>query len=148
MEKYSIDKASAARVQPYEDVIEDSGEGKTLPVKTLSGSWLRSMLLTVETRGIQRVTEEERQQNTSKVWNACTFWYDSPTPKPSNMSDKNRLSANMAVATLNVGSIGGAMGLSFWDCFAIIVVVNIVSCMIPAWTAGFGLTGLRMTSFS
>ncbi|KIW68970.1 hypothetical protein PV04_04878 [Phialophora macrospora] len=54
----------------------------------------------------------------------------------------------MAVATLNVGSVGGAMGLSFWDCFIIILVVNLVSCMIPAWTAGFGLTGLRMTSFS
>ena len=54
----------------------------------------------------------------------------------------------MAVATLNVGTIGGAMGLSFWDCFAIIVVVNLLACLIPAWTAGFGLSGLRMTTFS
>ena len=59
-----------------------------------------------------------------------------------------RLSANMAVATLNVGTIGGAIGLSFWDSFAIIVIVNLVSCLIPAWTAGFGLSGLRMTTFS
>ena len=59
-----------------------------------------------------------------------------------------RLSANMAVATLNVGTIGGNMGLSFWDCFAIIMVVNLASCLLPAWTATFGLTGLRMTSFS
>lgn len=64
------------------------------------------------------------------------------------MLTRVRLSANMAVATLNVGTVGGTMGLSFWDCFAIIMVVNIFSCMIPAWTAGFGLTGLRMTSFS
>ncbi|KAF1982711.1 hypothetical protein K402DRAFT_414769 [Aulographum hederae CBS 113979] len=54
----------------------------------------------------------------------------------------------MAVATLNVGTIGGAMGLSFWDCFAIILTVNFASCFIPAWTASFGLTGLRMTTFS
>lgn len=60
----------------------------------------------------------------------------------------SRLSANMAVATLNVGTTGGAMGLAFWDCFAIIVVVNLLACLIPAWTAGFGLTGLRMTTFS
>jgi hypothetical protein len=30
--------------------------------------------LSVETGGIQRVTDEERQTNTTKVWNACTFW--------------------------------------------------------------------------
>lgn len=41
--------------------------------KTLS-SWGRNALLSVETRGIERVTEDERQQNTTKVWNACTFW--------------------------------------------------------------------------
>ena len=58
------------------------------------------------------------------------------------------MSANMAVATLNVGTLGGAMGLSFWDSFAIILVVNVFSVLLPAWTAGFGLTGLRMTSFS
>jgi purine-cytosine permease-like protein len=54
----------------------------------------------------------------------------------------------MAVATLSTGMIGGAFGLSFWDCFAIIVVVNVVSCLLPAWTSSFGLTGLRMTTFS
>lgn len=36
--------------------------------------WVRYMLFSIETRGIQRVTEEERQYNTTKVWNACTFW--------------------------------------------------------------------------
>jgi hypothetical protein len=30
--------------------------------------------LAVETGGIERVTDEDRAQNTSKVWNACTFW--------------------------------------------------------------------------
>jgi hypothetical protein len=30
--------------------------------------------LSVETGGIQRVTDEERLSNTTHVWNACTFW--------------------------------------------------------------------------
>lgn len=60
----------------------------------------------------------------------------------------HRLSANMAIATLSTGMVGGNMGLSFWDAFAIILVTNIFSCLLPAWTASFGLTGLRMTTFS
>lgn len=35
-------------------------------------AWAKN--LSVETGGIQRVTDEERQTNTTKVWNACTFW--------------------------------------------------------------------------
>ena len=58
------------------------------------------------------------------------------------------MSANFAVATLNTGMVGGSMGLNFWHCFAIITTVNIFSCLLPAWTATFGLTGLRMTTFS
>ncbi|KAJ4287341.1 hypothetical protein N0V90_012739 [Kalmusia sp. IMI 367209] len=92
--------------------------------------WLKK--LSVETGGIERVSDEDRANNTSKVWNACTFW----------------LSANMAVATLNTGMVSGSMGLAFWDCFAIIILVNVTACLLPAWTATFGLTGLRMTTFS
>ncbi|KAJ5166417.1 uncharacterized protein N7482_005198 [Penicillium canariense] len=88
--------------------------------------------LSIEEGGIERVTDEERQQNTTKFWNAATFWF----------------SANMAVATLNIGSLGGSLGLGFWDCFIVILVVNLTSDLLPAWTATFGLTGLRMTTFS
>lgn len=35
--------------------------------------WLKT--LSIETGGIERVTDEERAKNTSKVWHACTFWY-------------------------------------------------------------------------
>jgi hypothetical protein len=35
-------------------------------------AWAKN--LSVETGGIQRVTDEERQTDTTKVWNACTFW--------------------------------------------------------------------------
>lgn len=46
-------------------------------IERLSGSsrfklWVQK--LSIETGGIERVTDEERAQNTSKVWNACTFW--------------------------------------------------------------------------
>jgi hypothetical protein len=37
-------------------------------------TWLKNVLLSVETQGIERVTAEERMQNTTKVWHACTFW--------------------------------------------------------------------------
>ncbi|KAF2791828.1 hypothetical protein K505DRAFT_248050 [Melanomma pulvis-pyrius CBS 109.77] len=102
--------------------------------------WIKK--LSVETGGIQRVTDEDRAKETSKVWNACTFW------QVFILLTSTSLSANMAVATLNTGMVGGAMGLSFWDCFAIIIVINVAACLLPAWTATFGLTGLRMTTFS
>lgn len=54
----------------------------------------------------------------------------------------------MAVATLNIGSLGGSLGLGFWECFIVILVVNVTSDLLPAWTATAGLTGLRMTTFS
>ncbi len=78
MDSYKDDKTSMTKEQPY-NVAEDSILGKATPVAPLSKSWVKEALLTVETRGIQRVTEEERQQNTSKVWNACTFWYGNPS---------------------------------------------------------------------
>jgi hypothetical protein len=49
--------------------------------KTTDGSafkrWLKK--LSVETGGIERVTDEDRAKNTSKVWNACTFWFAYPS---------------------------------------------------------------------
>jgi hypothetical protein len=35
-------------------------------------AWAKA--LSVETGGIQRVTDDQRQNNTTRVWNACTFW--------------------------------------------------------------------------
>jgi hypothetical protein len=34
--------------------------------------WYRK--LSIEEGGIERVTDEERLQNTTKFWNAATFW--------------------------------------------------------------------------
>ncbi|KAJ5533493.1 hypothetical protein N7494_010045 [Penicillium frequentans] len=69
-------------------------------------------------------------------------------PSSGMLLHSGRFSANMAIATLNIGSLGGSMGLAFWDCFIVIVVVNLFSDLLPAWTATAGLTGLRMTTFS
>lgn len=38
-----------------------------------SSSWIQSKLK-VELKGIERVTEDERLHDTTKFWNACTFW--------------------------------------------------------------------------
>lgn len=35
-------------------------------------AWAKA--LSVESGGIQRVTDDQRQSNTTRVWNACTFW--------------------------------------------------------------------------
>jgi hypothetical protein len=49
---------------------------KTYSSPSTIGRWMKNVLLSVETKGIERVTDEERQNNTTKVWHACTFWYD------------------------------------------------------------------------
>ena len=100
------------------------------------------------------MTDEDRQHHPTKFWNAATFWYDKIYsimyhPGESLCSyTAQRFSANMAVATLNIGSLGGSLGLGFWECFIVILVVNVTSDLLPAWTATAGLTGLRMTTFS
>lgn len=32
--------------------------------------------LSIETGGIERVTPDQRQENVTHFWNACTFWYE------------------------------------------------------------------------
>lgn len=49
---------------------------KTLPefeVSEPQRTWMQR--LAIEKGGIQRVTDDQRQENTTKFWNACTFWY-------------------------------------------------------------------------
>lgn len=57
-------------VQSSHDVRQGAVE-KTTKLTGLK-YWVKR--LAVETGGIERVTDEERAKNTSKVWNACTFW--------------------------------------------------------------------------
>ncbi|KAJ6150998.1 Permease cytosine/purine uracilthiamine allantoin [Penicillium chermesinum] len=48
----------------------------------------------IEEGGIERITDEQRVESKQRFWNAATFWF----------------SANMAIATLNIGSLGGLDG--------------------------------------
>jgi len=53
---------------------EDFQVGSTETPSNLTGIKYWAEHLAVETGGIQRVTDEDRTENTSKWWNACTFW--------------------------------------------------------------------------
>jgi len=53
---------------------DDVQTGATEKPSTATGLKYWVKRLAVETGGIERVTDEDRAQNTSKVWNACTFW--------------------------------------------------------------------------
>jgi len=64
LKEKSVQDFSTASIEEEEGVLTTGG----------FKGWVRRALLTVETRGIQRVTDEERQHNPTKVWNACTFW--------------------------------------------------------------------------
>lgn len=50
--------------------VEEKPTSKAFKIR----SWGKKLLLSVETGGIERVSDEERQHNNTKVWNACTFW--------------------------------------------------------------------------
>ena len=107
--------------------------------------------LSIETGGIERITDDDRQHNTTRFWNATTFWYEGQSKilvMHLLKTTINRFSANMAVATLNIGALGGSYGLGFWESFIVILLVNLIGDILPAWTATFGLSGLRMTTFS
>jgi hypothetical protein len=54
--------------------IEAGSIEKSNNTPSAATSWMKNFLLSVETQGIERVTDEERQENTTKVWHACTFW--------------------------------------------------------------------------
>lgn len=106
----------------------------------------------IEEGGIERVTDDQRLQNTTKFWNAATFWYDlaSLPGYRSVLTDWETGSVQTwpLPHSIDIGSLGGSLGLGFWDCFIVILVVNLASDLLPAWTATVGLTGLRMTTFS
>lgn len=50
-------------------------ESETDTALNPSRPWLSGLSrLSIEEGGIERVTDEERLQNTTKFWNAATFW--------------------------------------------------------------------------
>jgi hypothetical protein len=66
-----IKSADVLEKHSSHDMHQGATEKKTT---TLTGLKYWAQRLAVETGGIERVTDSERAQNTSKVWNACTFW--------------------------------------------------------------------------
>lgn len=62
-------------IQPTENLSEEGTIVKAIPSDYGLFAWMKK--LSVETEGIQRVTDADRQYNTTHVWNAATFWYDS-----------------------------------------------------------------------
>lgn len=64
-----IDTASAEKSKDIED---GSSEGLSQSVDI--NGWAKTRFWAVETSGIQRVTNADRLENITHVWNACTFW--------------------------------------------------------------------------
>jgi hypothetical protein len=63
-------------------MIPSHNEVQTGTMERPSGFKYWAKRLAVETGGIERVTDMDRAQNTSKVWNACTFWSVAPASAP------------------------------------------------------------------
>ena len=67
--------AEMASKELFADTINDDariGDTGNVPIATGLKYWLKR--LAVETGGIKRITDADRAENPSKVWNACTFW--------------------------------------------------------------------------
>lgn len=62
--KQSLNAPTASDIQTGYSTLKDNDSKLS--------AWLKH--LSIETGGIERVTDEERARNTTKVWNACTFW--------------------------------------------------------------------------
>ena len=91
-----------------------------------------SSKLNAETRGIERVPEEE--QLDESLWTAASMWFG----------------CNMVVATFAIGVLGiSVFGLSFWPGFLCIVFFNLLGSQSVALFSTFGPHfGLRQMVFS
>lgn len=69
--EYPIDSEMNSK-QSFEAPSNDELQVGSIEKTSGFKAWLKK--LSVETGGIERVTDEDRAKNTSKVWNACTFW--------------------------------------------------------------------------
>jgi hypothetical protein len=72
---YFTSDAEMASKELFADTINDDariGDTGNVPIVTGLKYWLKR--LAVETGGIERITDVDRAENPSKVWNACTFW--------------------------------------------------------------------------
>ncbi|KAK9468064.1 permease for cytosine/purines, uracil, thiamine, allantoin-domain-containing protein [Lipomyces arxii] len=88
--------------------------------------------LHVEAKGIERITEEDKTNES--VWNAGTMWF----------------AANMVVSTFSLGALGiGIFGMQFWDSTLTIIFFNILGMIPVAFYSTFGPQfGLRQMILS
>lgn len=104
--------------------------------KVISGPWYRKAMLYLlqgaETRGIERVPEEER--NDPLIWSAALMW----------------LSANMVIATFSLGALGPAVfGLTFYQAMVTEMFFIILGALPVAFFSVFGAKfGLRQMVLS
>lgn len=94
-------------------------------VKGFWNEWINK--LNAETRGIERVPEEE--QIDDSAWNAGSIWFG----------------CNMVVATFAIGVLGVTIfDLGFWPGFLVIVFFNLIGSQSVAYFSTFGpISGLR-----
>jgi hypothetical protein len=70
-----MDSKTNIKQQVFAEKSSDEADTASIEKGTIpSGFRTWAKKLSVESGGIQRVTDEERQSNTTHVWNACTFW--------------------------------------------------------------------------
>lgn len=88
--------------------------------------------LNAETRGIERIPEDERADES--LWNAASMWFGS----------------NMVIATYALGVLGVTLfGLDFWSAFLVIIFFNLLGSLAPAFFSTFGPhLGLRQMILS
>lgn len=88
--------------------------------------------LNAETRGIERIPDEERTNES--LWNAASMWFGS----------------NMVIATYAIGVLGiTVFALDFWSAFLCIIFFNLLGSLTPAFFSTFGPSlGLRQMVLS
>ncbi|KAG7193432.1 purine-cytosine permease [Scheffersomyces spartinae] len=130
LEKDGAIKKSFEEVQDYEKDSNYATAEITTTQLSFVDKWASK--LNAETKGIERVTEEERLS--ASIWAAATMW----------------LSANMVIATFSLGALGVTVfSLSFWQCVATIISFNILGALSVAFFSCFGPQfGLRQMLLS
>lgn len=88
--------------------------------------------LRAETKGIEPVTEEEKDDDS--IWNAASMWF----------------SANMVIAAFSLGVLGPVVwGLNFWGCVLAVVLFSALGVIPVAYYSVFGAElGLRQMVLS
>lgn len=116
----------------FEKSLEDNSGTAEVSNKQLSFLDKYFSKMSVETKGIEPVTDEEKVEDS--VINAATMW----------------LSANMVIATFSLGALGiTVFGLSFWQCVLVIIFFSFLGVLPVAFFSCFGpKLGLRQIYLS